>query len=194
MRSLTRAFAGASIGATRADRRPRGRGARRSRAQQCRRHTPSSCKRTTRLATRCSRTRARPTERLTADGTFATGGVGDTQPGAVVDPLASQGSLAYDAHSHLLLVVNAGSDSVSVFLVDGTQLSLRQVVSSGGAFPSSVTIHGDLAYVLDTGGAGAVQGYRIAGAQLHAIEGSNRSLGLANDNPPAFLQSPGQVG
>src|SRR4051812_25891194 len=131
---------------------------------------------------------------LTPAGTFATGGTGATQPGAVVDPLASQGAVAYDAHGHLLLVVNAGSDSVSVFLVDGSQLSLRQVVSSGGAFPSSVTVHGDLAYVLDAGGPGAVQGYRIAGAKLHPIEGSNRSLGLANANPPAFLQSPGQVG
>jgi 6-phosphogluconolactonase (cycloisomerase 2 family) len=131
---------------------------------------------------------------LTADGSYATGGVGGTQPGAVVDPLASQGSLAYDAQSHLLLVVNAGSDSVSVFLVDGTRLSLRQVIGSGGSFPTSVTVHDDLAYVLDTGGSGALQGYRIAGATLHPIEGSNRSLGLANTDPPAFLQSPGQVG
>src|SRR5207245_8111443 len=38
------------------------------------------------------------------------------------------------------------------------------------------------------------QGYRIAGRRLHPIAGSQRSLGLANSNPPGFLQSPGQVG
>jgi 6-phosphogluconolactonase (cycloisomerase 2 family) len=131
---------------------------------------------------------------LSAAGSFATGGNGDKQTGAAVDPLASQGSVAYDASNHLLLVPNAGSDSVSVFSVDGTQLSLRQVIASGGAFPTSITVHDDLVYVLDTGSKGAVQGYRIAGGKLHAIEGANESLDLPNANPPAFLNSPGQVG
>jgi 6-phosphogluconolactonase (cycloisomerase 2 family) len=131
---------------------------------------------------------------LSAAGSYATGGDGAKETGAVVDPLASQGAVAYDATSHLLFVVNAGSDSVSVFAVDGSTLSLRQVISSGGAFPTSITINHDLAYVLDTGNAGTVHGYRIAGGALHAIEGSDRSLGLSNTNPPAFLNSPGQVG
>jgi 6-phosphogluconolactonase (cycloisomerase 2 family) len=131
---------------------------------------------------------------LGAAGTYATGGVGAQETGAAVDPLASQGSLAYDAAHHLLLVVNAGSDTVSVFTVDGTHLELRQTVPSGGSFPSSITVNDEIAYVLDAGGAGAVQGYRIDGHKLHAIEGSNRSLDLANANPPAFLSAPGQVG
>jgi hypothetical protein len=46
----------------------------------------------------------------------------------------------------------------------------------------------------DAGFAGYVQGYRIAGGTLHPITGSLRSLGLGNGNPPAFLQSPSQVG
>jgi 6-phosphogluconolactonase (cycloisomerase 2 family) len=131
---------------------------------------------------------------LSAAGTYATGGTGGKETGAVVDPLASQGSLAYDAAHHLLLVVNAGSDTVSVFDVDGTHLDLRQTVASGGTFPSSIAVNGDLAYVLDAGGAGTVQGYRIAGNKLHPIEGSNRSLRLSNTNPPAFLSAPGQIG
>src|SRR5258708_1263394 len=98
---------------------------------------------------------------LTAAGTYDTGGRGGLETGAVVDPLASQGSLAYDAAHHLLLVVNAGSDSVSLFGVDGTHLDLRQTVASGGSFPSSITVNGDIAYVLDAGGTGVVQGYRI---------------------------------
>jgi 6-phosphogluconolactonase (cycloisomerase 2 family) len=131
---------------------------------------------------------------LSAGGSYATGGNGGAQTGAVVDPLASQGSVAYDASNHLLLVTNGGSDSVSVFAVDGASLLLRQVVTSGGNFPSSIGVHGNLAYVLNTGGDANVSGYRIAGGLLRAIDGSTRSLNIANDNPPAFLASPGQVG
>src|SRR5437764_12061121 len=75
---------------------------------------------------------------LTRAGTFATGGAGGAQAGAVVDKLASQGSLALDTVHQLLFAVNAGSDSLSVFSVEGTQLDLEQVISSGGSFPSSV--------------------------------------------------------
>jgi hypothetical protein len=48
--------------------------------------------------------------------------------------------------------------------------------------------------VLNAGGAGTVQGFRIAGSQLAAMPGSARSLGLANSDPPNFLTSPGQIG
>jgi 6-phosphogluconolactonase (cycloisomerase 2 family) len=131
---------------------------------------------------------------LSPAATYQSGGNGGAAAGAVVDPLASQGSVAYDAGSHVLIVTNAGSDSVSVFGVDGDTLTLRQVVGSGGAFPTSIAIHDDLVYVLDTGNAANVQGYRLAGGRLHPIEGSTRTLGVANANPPQFLASPGQVG
>ena len=131
---------------------------------------------------------------LIAAGSYATGGNGGAEVGAVVDPLASQGSLAYDADDHLLLVTNAGSNSLSVFSVDGTHLWLRQVLDSGGLFPTSVTINDDLAYVLDAGGNGAVAGFRVRDGGLDPIGDSVRALGLANTNPPAFLAGPGQVG
>jgi 6-phosphogluconolactonase (cycloisomerase 2 family) len=131
---------------------------------------------------------------LSPAGTYATGGNGGTQSGAVVDPLASQGSVAYDATQHVLLVTNAGSDTVSVFGVDGDALTLRQVISSGGAFPTSIAIHDDLVYVLDTGNTADVQGYRLAGGRLHPIDGSTAALGISGTNPPRFLASPGQVG
>jgi len=131
---------------------------------------------------------------LSPAGTYPTGGNGGAQSGAVVDPLASQGSVAYDAASHVLVVANAGSDTVSVFGVDGDTLSLRQVVSSGGAFPTSIAIHDDLVYVLDTGNAANVQGYRLAGGKLHPLDGSTTPLGITGTNPPQFLASPGQVG
>ncbi len=131
---------------------------------------------------------------LSAAGTYQTGGDGGAQSGAVVDPLASQGSVAYDAATHVLIVANAGSDTVSVFGVDGDALTLRQVVSSGGAFPTSIAVRGDLVYVLNTGNAANVTGYRLAGATLHPLQGSTRTLGITNANPPQFLASPGQVG
>ena len=55
--------------------------------------------------------------------------------------------------------------------------------------------HGDLVYVLNAGGSGSVQGYRIAGSRLQPINDSNRSLGLnAVTGPTQFLNTPGQVG
>jgi 6-phosphogluconolactonase (cycloisomerase 2 family) len=94
----------------------------------------------------------------------------------------------------MLLAVNAGSGSLSVFRVNGEKLHLHQVIDAG-AFPVSVAVHDDLVYVLDAGGQGAVRGYHVDGATLETISGSSRSLGLSA--PPsadmAFLFSPGQV-
>jgi len=132
---------------------------------------------------------------LTRAGTYATGGNGGAAlPGNETDHLASQGSLAYDAASNLLIAVNAGSDSVSTFSVRGDRLQLASVVASGGQFPASIAVHGRLVYVLNSGGTGVVQGFRIADSRLVPIPHSARSLGLGNTDPPFFLTSPGQVG
>lgn len=132
---------------------------------------------------------------LSPAGSYATGGNGGAAaPGTESDHLASQGSLVYDAAHRLLFAVNAGSDSVSAFSVHGDTLSLESVVPSGGEFPASIAVHGGLVYVLNSGGSGIVQGFRIAGDRLVPIPGSARSLGLANSDPPFFLTSPGQVG
>jgi 6-phosphogluconolactonase (cycloisomerase 2 family) len=132
---------------------------------------------------------------LTRAGSYATGGDGGVAaPGSESDHLASQGSLVYDAAAHLLFAVNAGSDSVSAFSVHGDRLHLEAVVPSGGEFPASIAVHGSLLYVLNSGGTGIVQGFRIADDRLVAIPGSARSLGLSNTDPPNFLTAPGQVG
>jgi 6-phosphogluconolactonase (cycloisomerase 2 family) len=132
---------------------------------------------------------------LTKAGEYATGGQGGAAQGAVVDPLASQGSVAIAGGGHVLLNVNAGSDNISVFrIARGDRPYLRQVISSGGQFPVSLAVHGNLVYVLDAGGAGSVEGYRLTGNTLRPISGSNHSLGLSNATPPNFLASPGQIG
>ena len=131
---------------------------------------------------------------LTQAGTYPTGGLGGTAAGAASDRLASQGSLAYDARAHVLIAVNAGSDTVTSFRVEGDRLRLVDVVPSGGQFPASAAIDGGLVYVLNSGGSGSVAGFRLDHGALNPIPGSVRSLGLANANPPNFLTSPGQVG
>ena len=131
---------------------------------------------------------------LTLVGRYPTAGLGGNEPGAPTDALSSQGSLTYDRHHHLLYAVNAGSDSVSVFAVRGTHLSLLQVVGSGGQFPSSVAVHHDLVYVMNAGGEGSVSGFRVDRDRLTLIAGSLRSLGLGNATPPFFVSSPAQIG
>jgi hypothetical protein len=132
---------------------------------------------------------------LTLAGAYATGGKGGMAAGSAADPLASQGSLASAAHAHVLLAVNAGSNTVSLFRVArGDRLLLKQIVASGGQFPVSIAVRGHLVYVLNAGLDGSVQGYWLAGNHLWPIPDSNRSLGLANTNPPNFLASPGQIG
>jgi 6-phosphogluconolactonase (cycloisomerase 2 family) len=78
--------------------------------------------------------------------------------------------------------------------VSGDRLHLTDVVPSGGQFPASIAVFETLVYVLNSGGTGIVQGFRIAGQRLVSTPGSARTLGLANTDPPTFLTAPGQVG
>jgi 6-phosphogluconolactonase (cycloisomerase 2 family) len=130
---------------------------------------------------------------LTQAGVYATGGLGGQLEGSVVDHLASQGSLAYDAQGGLLYAVNAGSDTISVFAVFGDRLALRQVLSSGGSFPVSVAVHGNLVYVLNGEDGGSLQGYVSAFGHLYPIPGSARALGLNPTASPQFTNTPGEV-
>ncbi|MEV6283845.1 beta-propeller fold lactonase family protein [Kribbella sp. NPDC051770] len=115
---------------------------------------------------------------LAEAGRYPTGGKGGVLAGAGIDATASQGSLAYDRRSGNLYVANAGSDSVTVFAVHGSKLVRRQVVSSGGDFPVSITVHGNLVYVLNARGGGSIQGYLQVAGRLVPIGPWHRSVGL----------------
>jgi 6-phosphogluconolactonase (cycloisomerase 2 family) len=130
---------------------------------------------------------------LTPAGSYATGGRGGILAGSVVDHTASQGSLAYDPAHALLYAVNAGSNTITAFSVSGDRLTRREVLSSGGSFPVSVAVHGDLVYVLNALGGGNVQGYKVIGSFLVPLPGSRRDLGLDPDQTPQFTSTPGQV-
>ena len=131
---------------------------------------------------------------LTLAGTYNTGGLGGQLNGSQVDHTASQGSLAYDPSNALLYAVNAGSNTVSVFSVHGDDLALRQVIGSGGVFPVSVAVHGNLVYVLNALNGGSVQGYVNFFGHLFPLPGSYRNLNLPiPSNGNQFVSTPGQV-
>ena len=116
--------------------------------------------------------RRAPDGTLTSEGSVATGGTGT---GA---SLGSQGAVTLSDNGNWLLVVNAGSNEVSSFAVGQSgSLTLRGRASSGGTMPISVTIHDDLVYVLNAGGAGNVAALRLADdGSLSPIAGSSRGL------------------
>jgi hypothetical protein len=132
--------------------------------------------------------------RLSEKEVVSTGGLGGQAAGSAADHLASQGSLVFDSSRQLLFAVNAGSGTLSVLSAQGRNVSLQQVLSTGGEFPDSVAVSGNLVYVLNAGGSGSVVGYQIFGNHLVPLPWPPASLGLDNTNPPNFLQSPGEIG
>ena len=134
-----------------------------------------------------------PDGTLTTAGQYGTGGLGGVLSGSVVDHLASQGSLAYDAGSGLLYAVNAGSNTITVFEVHGDHLVRHQVISSGGSFPVSVAARGHVVYVLNARDGGSVQGFLRVGSSLVRVPSWHRALGLDASETPEFTSTPGQV-
>ncbi|SRR6266536_1641764 len=126
-------------------------------------------------------------------GSYPTGGLGGVLDGSVVDHLASQGALAYDRARGLLYAVNAGSNTVTVFDVSGDRLVRRQVIRSGGTFPVSIAVRGNVVYVLNARDGGSVQGFLRLGDTLVRVPLWHRSLGLDPTLTAEFTSTPGQV-
>jgi 6-phosphogluconolactonase len=116
--------------------------------------------------------------RLEALGRFATGGRGTGKP-----HLPSQSSIVLSGDGAHLLVVDAGSDELSLFAVEDGALVLADRVASGGSTPISVAVSGDLVYVLNNMTPNIVA-FRIDGGRLVGLEGSARPLS-ADDADPA---------
>lgn len=108
----------------------------------------------------------------------STGGLGGTGNGVgALDPLGSEDSLVLSGTGSLLLVVNAGSNQLSSLSASSAGVQLRSIVSSGGSFPNSVALSGDLVYVLNAHGTPNITGFRVsANGMLTAISGSTRNL------------------
>jgi 6-phosphogluconolactonase len=104
-------------------------------------------------------------------GKVSTGGLG-TSAG-----LGNQGALVLSGDGRWLFAVNAGSHDLSTFAVAATGLTLVDRTPSGGTMPVSVTVHGNLLYVLNAGGTGNIAGFRVgANGHLAGIAGSSRPL------------------
>lgn len=116
--------------------------------------------------------------RLTFDDRQWTGGRGGIGNGVgAVDPLGSQDALVLNGDGSRLIAVNAGSDTISVLGTTSKGLSLLSRVRSGGDFPNSVALWGNLVYVLNAHGTPNVTGFRLdAEGTLRSIPGSARAL------------------
>src|SRR5204862_287004 len=76
------------------------------------------------------------------------------------------------------------SSDVSVFRGGSRELSLLSRTASGGTQPISVTVHRNVVYVLNAGGAGNITGFTIEqDGELAAIVGSTQSLSSATAGP-----------
>ena len=94
--------------------------------------------------------------------------------------LASQGAIQLAADGRFVLAADAGSNQISVLRVNRNgSLSLVPggVVSSGGATPVSIAVHGSLVYVANAGTAATnYTGFRFLGGHLFRIPGSTVTL------------------
>ena len=121
---------------------------------------------------------------LSLTGSFSTQGLGGGTAG-----LSSQGGVALGSGNKFLHAVNAGSNEITAFQVKNTGLTFIGKVPSGGTFPNSVAVFGNLLYVLNAQGTSAnITGFKIqSNGSLRALSNSTRPLS-------ANLPKPAQVG
>ena len=124
---------------------------------------------------------------LTPAGTFLTGGrgTGGKEPDF---GLLNARPLVLNENNKLLLVVNPGSNDVSVFQVEQGGLKLVDRQGSGGQQPVSVTVHGSLVYVLNAGGSVGgtdnISGFTLrSNGSLSPLANSTRPLSAAETGP-----------
>ncbi|CAN5146975.1 hypothetical protein BH20ACT13_BH20ACT13_17740 [soil metagenome] len=125
---------------------------------------------------------------LSLEGTYATGGEGTSRI-----HLSSQGPVVLTKDGRQLLVANVGSSEISVFDVRRDGLELRSVVPSGGSMPTSITVQGNVVYVLNNGGTdlGNITGFRLSNdSTLVPIAGSTRPLSAPGSDPAQVSITP----
>jgi 6-phosphogluconolactonase len=120
---------------------------------------------------------------LSLVGTYSTHGSGTGSA------LASQGAVAISNDGHWLVTVDAGSNQVTAFQVNGDgSLTFASIAGSHGTMPISVTISRDVVYVLNAGTsavAGSIAGFTLGNdGQLTYIAGSSLLVGGAAGSSP----------
>jgi 6-phosphogluconolactonase len=110
--------------------------------------------------------------------------------------LADSGSLALTSDHRWLLVVDAGSNAISVFQVHspsaaGPLLTFVDRVSSHGTLPVSLAVHGSIVYVLNAGTSatpGNIFGFYLADhGLLFPLPGSSEPLSTSASTAPAEI-------
>lgn len=136
---------------------------------------------------------------LTFADMFPTGGAGDPVPQGMdpaTDPLASQGALIMGPGNRFLFAVNAGSNQISVMKIKKNELTMVDIVDSGGLRPISLALHDDLLYVLNEGGTPNITGFTVEeNGQLTPLAGSTQPLigGVAADPAQVGFSSDGSL-
>jgi len=127
------------------------------------------------------------TYRRAANGALTRIGSTPTRGNGIGTDLDTQGALRLSSDNRFLYAANAGSDDVTVFSVNGTQLTFLQKVYAGDE-PNSLTINGNLLYVLD----GSVAGNGIRGFR-RAADGTLTPLPFSFRLLSSPIAVPGQV-
>lgn len=119
-----------------------------------------------------------------ADGSLAPAGSFATLANGTGAGLGSQGAVTLSDDGGFLFAVNAASNSITSFAVDGSSLTRVGTVPSGGTLPISLTTHGNLLYVLNAGGTENITGFTIsASGALSQLGGSTRPLSATGVGP-----------
>jgi 6-phosphogluconolactonase (cycloisomerase 2 family) len=123
-----------------------------------------------------------------ADGLLSYAGEFDTNGSGTGTGLGNQGGVLLTSDNQWLFVVNAGSNTISVFKVKPNSLEYVHSYYSGGKRPVSLTIDGDLLYVLNAGGAASdvdnITGFMIeSDGVLEALAGSTQPLSDDSTSP-----------
>ncbi|MEO7143898.1 MAG: beta-propeller fold lactonase family protein [Bryobacteraceae bacterium] len=111
-----------------------------------------------------------------ADGTLTQAARYSTRGNGIGVDFDAQGGLTLSSDRRFLYACNPGSDDVTVFAVNGTALMLLQKVY-GGDQPLSITLFGNLAYVLDGSVASTgITGFTVAAnGTLTPLPGSTKT-------------------
>ncbi len=122
---------------------------------------------------------------LNLAGSYWTGGTGS---GA---GLGSQAALTLNESGNRLYAVDAGSNDVAVFAVEGRKLRKLGNFWSGGTTPISVTANAGLVYVVNAGGSGNIAGFQAdESGELDLISGSIKPLSGNNVGPAEIELTP----
>ena len=98
--------------------------------------------------------------------------------------------------NRFLLAVNAGSNQISVLKINKNDLTVVDLVNSGGIRPISLALHDDLLYVLNEGGTPNITGFTVEeNGTLTPLAGSTQPLigGVAADPAQIGFSSDGSL-